>query len=167
MIKIINKLHCVQKEIDYIQKKGENKAQGYNYLSEKQVTEEIKKLFDKYGISPLFNWDEPKVLPFTTAKGSNQFLTTVNIQYSLVDIESGEKIDGHISGHGVDSGDKGLYKAITGAIKYLYMKMFNIPSGNDPEAEDNEKVNETKKNDGVVNVKWNKPLEERMVTDED
>src|SRR5699024_6730814 len=34
---------------------------------------------------------------------------------------------------GQDAGDKAVYKAITGATKYALMKVFMIPTGDDPE----------------------------------
>lgn len=37
-------------------------------------------------------------------------------------------------GQGVDSGDKGIYKAITGANKYFIYKLLNLPTGDDPES---------------------------------
>ena len=35
-----------------------------------------------------------------------------------------------------DAGDKGIYKAIAGAQKYALMKVFMIPTGDDPEADE-------------------------------
>ena len=58
------------------------------------------------------------------------------VTYKFVDIESGESIGDFACGQGADKGDKGVYKAITGAIKYVYMKTFNIPTGDDPEKND-------------------------------
>lgn len=39
-------------------------------------------------------------------------------------------------GEGMDTGDKAIYKAITGAQKYVLMKTFLIPTGDDPELEE-------------------------------
>ena len=38
-----------------------------------------------------------------------------------------------MSGSGQDAGDKGIFKAISGAQKYALMKAFMIPTGDDPE----------------------------------
>jgi hypothetical protein len=46
---------------------------------------------------------------------------------------TGETLDYPWMGWGVDPGDKGGYKAITGAEKYFLMKTFLIPTGDDPE----------------------------------
>lgn len=39
-------------------------------------------------------------------------------------------------GFGEDSGDKAIYKAITGAIKYFGSENFLVSTGDDPERED-------------------------------
>ena len=46
-----------------------------------------------------------------------------------------EEYFGAITGTGGDQTDKGMYKAITGAIKYIFIKHFLIPTQDDPEVE--------------------------------
>jgi hypothetical protein len=70
-------------------------------------------------------------------------------------------------GEGQDAGDKGPYKAMTGAQKYALMKTFMIPTGDDPEAdEDVDKRNSEEQKDhqqdsagskmSVLKAKWQK-----------
>lgn len=120
---------AIQREIKTMPKDGKNTFQNYKYLTETQVTTQMKELFDKYGV--LFNYSSNIVSETAREKGS--VLTTVCVVYSFVDTESEEIWTGHAVGQGQDNGDKGVYKAITGAIKYIYMKTFNIPTGDDPE----------------------------------
>lgn len=40
------------------------------------------------------------------------------------------------AGYGDDAGDKGIYKAITGGVKYMLMKTFQISTGDDPEGDE-------------------------------
>lgn len=117
-------------------KEGVNEFQRYKYLMEAQVAEQFKGLLEKHGVvfitsSRITGIDSP------LASGMKQTLTNVDVEYEFVDVESGEKVVGHAAGQGTDSGDKGVYKAITGAVKYIFMKNFLIPTGDDPE---NEKV---------------------------
>jgi hypothetical protein len=56
--------------------------------------------------------------------------------FSLLDGESGERLDFPWVGAGTDKGDKGIYKALTGGAKYFLLKMFLIATGDDPERED-------------------------------
>jgi hypothetical protein len=47
-------------------------------------------------------------------------------------------------GDGADKTDKGIYKALTGAYKYMLMQVFGVIAGDDPEATD-EQGNPTNK----------------------
>lgn len=136
-LKILSKLHSIQSRIEKMEKDGKNDFQNYNYLSETQVTVKMKHLLDEYKVMFIYNSQITDLQTWDNSKGVKQFLTAVQVSYEFVDVESGEKISGVAAGQGVDSGDKGIYKAITGAIKYIYMKTFNIPTGDDPE-KDNE-----------------------------
>lgn len=122
------KLMLIQRDIKTMPKDGKNSFQNYQYLSETQLTAKMKELLDEYGV--LFNYSSNIVSETIREK---QVLTTVCVIYSFVDSESEEVWTGHAVGQGQDTGDKGVYKAITGAIKYIYMKTFNIPTGDDPE----------------------------------
>jgi hypothetical protein len=135
MKNILKKLHKIQTEVEKMEKDGYNDFQNYNYLSETQVTLKIKKLLDENKV--IFNHSSQftNVITFQNAKGLTNFLTNILVKYSFYDIESGEKMRGEVCGQGTDSGDKGVYKAITGAIKYIFMKNFLIPTGDDPENE--------------------------------
>ncbi len=48
----------------------------------------------------------------------------------------GSSVKNTAAGEGLDqNGDKGTYKAITGATKYFLLKLFLIPTGDDPETD--------------------------------
>jgi len=133
MKNILTKLSKIQKEIEVMPKEGFNDFNKYNYLMEAQVTTKIKELFDKHGLLFHYQSEITDTKDYQGLKGDTQFLTTVKITYAFIDIETSEKLEGIACGQGADKGDKGVYKAITGAIKYIYMKTFNIPTGDDAE----------------------------------
>lgn len=135
MKNILAKLHDIQSEVERMEKDGRNTFQNYNYLSETQVTLKIKELLDKHNVMFLpKEITEKQVTEISpTSKGTKQYVTTVTVKYVFADVETGETYEGSIEGQGSDTADKGIYKAITGAIKYVYMKTFNIPTGDDPE----------------------------------
>ena len=60
-------------------------------------------------------------------------ITNIDMTIAIIDVESGEKIEVPWAGQGADKGDKGMYKAFTGGLKYFLMKMFMLPTGDDPE----------------------------------
>lgn len=133
MKNISRKLFEIQKEIDVQPKEGYNEFNNYPFLTEKQVTILIKGLMDKHGVRFEYSSEEKSKDQFTSKSGGIQFLVTVEVTYAFEDVDSGEIKCGKVTGWGSDSGDKGGYKAVTGAIKYLYMKTFNIPTGDDAE----------------------------------
>lgn len=59
-------------------------------------------------------------------------ITTVNVTYRIVNTEKPEEyIDVSSSGTGVDTQDKGVGKAMTYAYKYMLLRTFAIPTGDD------------------------------------
>ena len=75
----------------------------------------------------------------------------VTIEFILTDVETGYSIRSTHSGIGFDKGDKALYKAKTGAIKYFFATTFLVATKDDPERDDNDKkfnknVNKVEKN---------------------
>ncbi len=128
------KLLNVSKSITYLEKDKSNKMQGYRYLSEAKIKEVVKKAFEDNGV--IFHYSTDTVREYEispTSKGTKQFLTIAGGSYQFMDTESDEVISGEWVGSGSDTGDKGLYKAITGGIKYVLNTNFLIPTGDDPE----------------------------------
>jgi len=134
---LTSKLLEVSKAIKYLEKDKTNKMQGYSYLSEAKIKETIKKAFEDSGI--IFNYSTESVREYEvspTSKGTKQFCTIANGKYSFIDVDSDHELNGTWFGSGTDTGDKGLYKAITGGIKYVLNTNFLIPTGDDPEKDD-------------------------------
>jgi len=128
--KLLKKLGELSKEVGYMAKEGRNTGQGYNYLSEAQIAEKFKELLEKHEIYFYVSSEITNVQPSPSGK---QIITDVLVTYRFIDIKTGEYIEGTAAGQGSDATDKGVYKAITGAVKYIFMKTFLIPTGDDPE----------------------------------
>jgi hypothetical protein len=133
---VVKKMHAVMKGVKHLAKEGRNSAQNYNYLAETQITELFKGLLEENGLIFTYQSSITDVRPSPSGK---QLVTDVRVRYSFVDVETGEAVSGTVAGQGSDSGDKGVYKAITGAIKYIFMKTFLIPTGDDPEDDSKDK----------------------------
>jgi hypothetical protein len=135
-LKILAKLHKIMTAVDYIQKDKINDFHRYRYASEAAIKEKLHAELVKNGV--LFKMDvtDFTLTPVTTAKGNQEMLTTIKAHYAFCDVESGEEVVGSFVGSGQDPADKGLYKAVTGAVKYILTSTFLIPTGDDPEAEE-------------------------------
>lgn len=113
-------------EIGTIEKDATNNFHKYRYASEFAIKKALNPLLIKHGV--LFKVD-------ITDHKQHETLTVLNLGYRFIDVESGEELSGVFVGSGEDKGDKGVYKAITGAIKYIITSSFLIPTGDDPEKE--------------------------------
>ena len=65
------------------------------------------------------------------------WITTVTVDGTFIDGDTGEVMPiATFVGTGADTGDKGVFKAMTGAEKYLLLKAFLISTGDDPEGDE-------------------------------
>lgn len=133
MTKILAKLHAIMTELDYIQKDKKNAFHGYNYASEKAIKEAVHAQLVKHGVVFLLSTSNVRRETFVTDKQKRGAVTDLDASYKFYDVESGEFVEGTFTGCGDDGADKGTYKAITGAIKYILTTTFLIPTGDDPE----------------------------------
>ncbi len=140
MQKILAKLTAIAAETGYIQKDKKNAHFGYNYASEQAIKETLHPLLVKHGV--LFFPVECSLVrreQYTSDKGKRSCLTDISMTYRFYDSASGEFVEGTFCGTGDDAADKGTYKAVTGAIKYILTSTFLIPTGDDPENDENDK----------------------------
>ena len=123
---IYKKISQVMAQVNRVPKNGYNSFHKYNYATESDLTESIRPILIECGLAF-----------FTTVLEQNREgeFTKVKMEFTLVDIDTGEMLKSTYWGEGQDKGDKGLYKAYTGATKYFLMKTFLIPTGDDPEAD--------------------------------
>jgi hypothetical protein len=130
--KIAAALHAVMEEVSYVQKTGKNTFHNYKYAGEADLLEKLRPAMLKHGLLLL-----PSVRAVTCDDHANY---TVLMDYTLVH-KDGDVWPVTIGAAGCGSdksktgtvGDKGVYKAITGANKYLLFKLFQIETGDDPE----------------------------------
>jgi hypothetical protein len=131
---IYKKIINIMKDTGVISKKGRNDFHHYDYVMEADIIETLRDKLIEQGLVIIPNVVE------VTHEGT---LTTVKIQYTIIDSDSDDKLAIYCYGQGEDKGDKGVYKAITGAYKYMLLKTFMIPTGDDPEKSESEPVTNT------------------------
>lgn len=130
---LIMKLCEVVEAVERIPKNGWNDFHKYQYVMEADLIDAVRGELAKRHIMILPSMT--KVEHHLDGKGKR--LTTVEVSYDIEDGESGEKRTVVFGGAGEDAGDKGIYKAFTGSQKYMLQKTFQIPTGDDPERENN------------------------------
>ena len=127
------KLSAVMAECHRVPKNGYNKFNQYHYATEADALDVIRPLLAKHGIGVMFGVDEVTEL--------NNARVLVKVRIVLGDESS--QLETHVYGEARDADrngnpqDKGLYKAITGAMKYWVLKTFLLSTGDDPEGDQN------------------------------
>ena len=142
-IKLLTKLNDLRKllmEKGILVKGAVNDFDNYEYFSEAQYKELFTELFSKCGIG--FNSTETNV-QLIDGTDKQKFGVFVTIEFQMSDIDTGYTIKSIHSGIACDKGDKALYKAKTGALKYFFATTFLVATKDDPERVDDEKPKRT------------------------
>ena len=124
------------KAIEYLTKddKVEFGQTKYKAISEEKVTTAVRNELVKVGLVIIPIEQTMKVSELIrTDKTVNQ-RTDVEVKYRIQNIEDKDDyVIATSSGSGVDTQDKGIGKAMTYAYKYLLLRTFAIPTGEDPD----------------------------------
>ena len=138
---LVKKLAVVMSQVGYIPKNGYNAFHKYKYATESDVADKVRDLLAEQNTMMMPSVLEHTVREITTRKGNTEYVNCVLMEFVFIDGDSGEQIAIRMVGEGQDASDKGYYKAITGATKYALMKAFMIPTGDDPEMDQEGKAN--------------------------
>jgi hypothetical protein len=139
MKNLARKLAAVTLELTHVAKNGKNKAQGYEYVTEADVAEAVRGPMARQGLVLIPSVKSVTFRSQENKSGGTTHIATVLVGYTLIDAESGESTCFDAVGEGMDSGDKQVFKAVTGANKYALLKLFQLPTGDDPENDSDEK----------------------------
>lgn len=131
---LLGKLHEVAVAISYIEKHGENQHHKYNFVQAVDVVKRVRDELLGRGVVVIPASSNARHLAYGS-KGAH--LTTVDLAYRFRDVETGACIEVPWVGVGSDTGgDKGIYKAYTGGLKYALLGLFLIPTSDDPERDE-------------------------------
>jgi hypothetical protein len=137
-VTLVTKLATIMGELGNIEKKGFNKAQNYRFVRESDVVAALVPLLAKHHIYLHTTITSHQRDPlYQTQSGMTMWITTVWVDGTWIDGDTGETLPvATFVGTGADTGDKGVYKAMTGCEKYMLMKGFLISTGDDPESDE-------------------------------
>jgi hypothetical protein len=129
MKNIHQRMHAVMTDLDYIEK-GDAKVNGqYRFVSHDQVTSKIHPLLVKHRLL---------ILPSVHECLQENNRTKITLQLAIINIDQpGDYVLVQFPGYGIDSGDKGIGKAISYAYKYGLLKTFCLETGDDPDNDAN------------------------------
>lgn len=133
---IYEKINEVMKRIEYLTKDDQVNfgTTKYKAISEEKVTTAVRNELVKVGIAIIPIEQEMNVVELMRTEKSVNQRTDVNVRYRIQNIDDiNDYIIASSSGSGVDTQDKGVGKAMTYAYKYLLLRTFAIPTGEDPD----------------------------------
>lgn len=117
------------------EKDGKNMHQSYKYISEAQYKHNFKLARRKAGLL----WEcECLSSEYIPAISDKMHMVKGSFLGRLTDPETGDFREYHFEGTGADNGDKALYKAYTGGLKFFLADQYLVAEGNDPEFDGNE-----------------------------
>lgn len=130
---LVRKLAEVMGEVERIAKNGKNNFHNYDYATESDITAAVRKHMAERHLMLFPSVKKTEWEKVVSAKGGEKKICTLTVEFTVEDGDSGETRRFEIMGQGEDTGDKATYKAMTGAEKYALLKLFMIPTGDDPE----------------------------------
>jgi hypothetical protein len=134
--KLAPALAKLQAAIKPAQKSGDNKFDKYRYSKLEDFLDQCQGPLIAHGFSLIMSNPVVAALPDRVTKnGGSEHAVQVRVTATLLH-ESGEwiEVDGH--GEGQDRADKAIYKALTGAKKYIVAGLLKIPTTDDPESDE-------------------------------
>lgn len=105
---------------------------AYEYLSADKVKRTLAPLFSKFGLEVEIEFTD---LEFREPVGKMTQHWTIKLIATIIDIDTGESTTSKVYGEAGDTGDKGINKAQTCAIKQWVFAKFLIADGIDPDAD--------------------------------
>lgn len=131
-LNVHQRIHNVMVEMKKIKKGGYNDFHKYHYATETDYVEALRPLLEEHGLTV-----SPRILEVPAVLGPDEkgnILTTILVEFKLTNIDDPKDFSvAVVSGQGSDKGDKGIYKAMTGAKKYWASLTFMVETGDDPE----------------------------------
>ena len=125
---IYQRIQAVMQDVKYVQKTGWNGFNKYKYAKESDYIESLRPSMLKHGLV---------ILPVSQKVSQVGELSTVEMEFKVVNVDNPEEFLIVPSvGQGSDKSDKGAYKSITGAKKYMLSLLFLVETGDDAEEDD-------------------------------
>lgn len=126
------KLHEIQKKINGLGK--DKQAFGYKYVTGDKVLEHVKPMMNELGLllkQEVLSIENTRQ-DYNTKNGSkSEILSKLEMRFTWVDIESGEKDENLFGANGQNDWDKGVGSALTYAERYFLLKFFHISTDED------------------------------------
>lgn len=140
-----------------VEKKGRNETQKYNYIKAADIAKAIRHELFQRGIVIIGSESDLIQERITTNNGGTMTEVRLKVTYTVTD--GTETLTFDAWGVARDSGDKAIYKAKTGALKYFLRGLGLIPDEkDDPEADESVDKAQIQISNGQATVTANKTV---------
>lgn len=139
---LVAKMASVMNDIEELEKKGFNEFYKYHYARAEDIFAMVRKHLSKKKIMAFSNIESMETREVETKKGVS-IQADVDLSLTFIDGDSGASITVFYMGSGLDNGDKYLYKAYTGGLKYALKDTFLMSAGDDVEEDSPERAAKT------------------------
>lgn len=118
----------VMKDLGPVGMTEKNTQQGYSYRSIHQTIDAISPILSKHGVFPVPTVLECDQRTVESKKGYSLNYSRLKVEYKFYG-PNGDHVSAVVEGEGMDSGDKGVNKALSACYKYALGQVFCIPFG--------------------------------------
>lgn len=147
-LNLYQRIRAVMQDVEYLGKDDSVGSGNYAYkaISEEKVTQTVRVSLIKNGLV-IFPVEQVHTQKDHVREGGKIVpITTVDVKYKIVNIDNPEEFEILASsGTGVDPQDKGVGKAMTYSYKYLFLRTFALPTGEDPDKVHNNDLDKQQK----------------------
>lgn len=135
--KLYTKIAKAASAVTHIPKSGHNKEQKYDFATDADVSHAVRTACLDAGVLVMMvRAERIDSVEITSKSGTKGERVTVLVSVQFHDIETGVFVAVKSIGSGFDYGDKAVAKAITSAVKYALLKGLCLPTGDDPEGDE-------------------------------
>lgn len=138
---VLERINAVMGEIGSIEKTGTNEKQGYGYVELREVKARMQPLLVRHGLICIPTHEVLTAESAPTKSGGKMQIVTISSRMEVrAFCPEPSSITATVLGCGSDTGDKAIYKAMSGAEKYLFGQLFCLPFGDDAEKDSHERA---------------------------
>lgn len=121
---------AIMKDTDAIAKDQRNAAQGFNFRGIDQVYDALHPVFAKHGVFLLTEVLDHQKVEKQTRNGGLALHHFLTVKFRFV-ARDGSSVESILLGEAADSGDKGINKCLSIALKYCLFQALLIPLADD------------------------------------
>ena len=134
-LNIYQKLVAVRSEIEHVVRDQRNEKFQFSYVSASSLLSLVRPLLDKHGLYLQLQISRHTLLPKwgeSKERDRSEHLTELEIEFTWINAEKPDECAVCVwYGQGLDTGEKGIGKALTYALKYFLLSSFQIPTDED------------------------------------